>query len=130
LTKQEHIEHWKTGAEDSWESALVLMNSNHNSMAAFCFHLSIEKFLKAIWIKNNQSNTPPRIHNLIYLHDGSKLNLDEESKDFLKIINTWNQEGRYQEYVNKLHKAISKEFLENRMNDLINLKKCLQEKVQ
>lgn len=65
-----------------------------------------------------------------YLHDGAKLNLDEESKDFLKIINTWNQEGRYQEYINKLHKAISREFLENRMNDLINLKKCLQEKVQ
>jgi hypothetical protein len=27
-----------------------------------------------------------------YLHDGAKLNLDEESKDFLKIINSWNQE--------------------------------------
>jgi len=130
LTKQEHIEYWVTGSDDSWESASVLMNSNHYSMAVFCFHLSIEKFLKAIWIKNNQSNTPPRIHNLIYLHDGAKLNLDEESKDFLKIINTWNQEGRYQEYINKLHKAISREFLENRMNDLINLKKCLQEKVQ
>ena len=93
MTKQVHIAHWKTGAEDVCQSALVLMNSNHNAMAAFCFHLRIEKFLKAIWIKNNQSYTPPRVHNLIYLHDGAKLNLDEESKDFLKIVNSCNQEG-------------------------------------
>ncbi len=126
MTKQEHIAHWLTGANESWEGALLLLEGKQFTLAAFCFHLSIEKFLKAIWIKNNEEHYPPRIHNLVFLHNSAKLNLDEELKDFLKIINSWNQEGRYPEYISKLHQGISEEYLNQMINDLQKLKQCLQ----
>ena len=127
LTKKEHIEYWKTGAEESWQGALLLMEGKQYALSAFCFHLCIEKLLKGIWVKNNESNYPPRIHNLSYLHDGAKLNLDIEYKVLFKTITAWNQEGRYQEYISKLYKSISKKYLDDMMNDLLKLKQCLQE---
>ena len=130
LTKQEHIEYWKEQAEDSWQSALVLMESKRYTMAAFCFHLSIEKLLKGIWVKNNDDNYPPRIHNLIYLHDGAKLNFDEKIKAELLAMNAWNLEGRYPEYHNKMHQVITKSFLESKNESLIQIKSCLTKILQ
>jgi len=127
LTKQEHIEHWKTGAEDSWQSASVLMNSNHYSMAAFCFHLSIEKLLKGIWVKNKESNFPPRIHNLITLHNGANLNLEPDILAEFSSINSWNLEGRYTEYRTKVYLAINKQFLDSKIENLTKIKTCLLE---
>jgi HEPN domain-containing protein len=127
LTKQEHIEHWKTGAEDSWQSASVLMNSNHYSMAAFCFHLSIEKLLKGIWVKNNESNFPPRIHNLITLHNCANLNLEPDILAEFSSINSWNLEGRYTEYRTKVYLAINKQFLDSKIENLTKIKTCLLE---
>lgn len=127
MTKQEHIEHWKTGAEDSWQSASVLMNSNHYSMAAFCFHLSIEKLLKGIWVKNNESNFPPRIHNLITLHNGANLNLEPDILAEFSSINSWNLEGRYTEYRTKVYLAINKQFLDSKIENLTKIKTCLLE---
>jgi HEPN domain-containing protein len=127
LTKQEHIEYWVTGSEDSWESALVLMNSNHYSMAAFCFHLSIEKLLKGIWVKNNESNFPPRIHNLITLHNGANLNLETDILAEFSSINSWNLEGRYTEYRTKMYLAINKQFLDSKIENLTKIKTCLLE---
>lgn len=115
MTKQEHIGYWVTGTEDSWESASVLMHSNHNSMAAFCFHLSIEKLLKGIWVKNNEGNFPPRIHNLITLHNGANLNLEPDILAEFSSINSWNLEGRYTEYRTKMYLAINKQFLDSKI---------------
>jgi HEPN domain-containing protein len=130
LTKQEHITYWLEQAEDSWQSALVLMEGKKYAMAAFCFHLSIEKLPKGIWVKNNQDNYPPKIHNLIYLHDAAKLDLEEVYTDMFKPINTWNMEGRYPEYLNKLHYAINKEYLTEKLSSLETLKQCLQKILQ
>lgn len=99
-------------------------------MALFCWHLALEKLLKALWVKNNIENHPPRIHNLIYLHDGAKLNLATEQKAELLIINSWNIEGRYPDYQTKLSQAFTKEYIESKTQIVLNLKKCLQEILQ
>ena len=130
MTKHEHIEYWKTGAEDSWDSALVLMNNKQYSMAAFCFHLCIEKLLKGIWVKNNESDYPPRIHNLVSLHNGAKLNLESEIVAELSAINSWNLEGRYPEYRTKMYFAITKQFLDLKIEILTKIKLCLLEILQ
>lgn len=130
LTKQDHIKYWIDEAEDSWQSAMVLMEGKKYSMAAFCFHLSIEKLLKGIWVKNNEDNYPPRIHNLIYLHDGAKLNLDEDMKAELLAMNAWNLEGRYPEYRTKMYFAITLQYLDSRLETLLKIKQCLTKIMQ
>lgn len=125
MTKQDHITYWLTEAEDSWESAEVLFKARKYAMAAFCYHLCFEKLLKGTWVKNNEENFPPRIHNLIYLHDGAKLNLAQDLTDLFIIVNTWNMEGRYPEYKQKLHRTITKSYLEDKKEGILNLKICL-----
>jgi HEPN domain-containing protein len=53
LTKEEHILYWIEQADDSWEGAIALIKGKRYMLALFCWHLTIEKLLKAIWIKNN-----------------------------------------------------------------------------
>ncbi|OFX16926.1 MAG: hypothetical protein A2033_19395 [Bacteroidetes bacterium GWA2_31_9] len=130
MTKEEHISYWLEQADDSWESAVALINSKRYMMALFCWHLTIEKLLKALWVKNNTDNYPPRTHNLKYLHDEAKLCLSIEWQAELLTINSWNIEGRYPEYQTKLYKSINKDYIDNKSQTILNIKICLQEILQ
>ena len=77
--KKRHIQYWLDSAEESWQSAAVLIEGGRYAIALFCWHLAIEKILKAHWVKNNKDNYPPRTHNLVLLHDQTQF---------------WNLEGR------------------------------------
>ena len=48
-----------------FDCAKVLHNAGHYAQALFWAHLTLEKLCKALWIKTNESNTPPFIHNLL-----------------------------------------------------------------
>lgn len=130
MTKKEHILYWIEQADDSWEGSIALIKGKRYMLALFCWHLTMEKLLKAIWIKNNTENYPPRTHNLLSLHDGAKLNLSTDIQTELLIVNSWNQEGRYPDYQTKLYKTITKEYVESRTENILNLKKCLLEILQ
>ncbi len=66
--KQKHIEYWNRSAIDDWEAIEFLMNGEKYLQALFFTHLTIENFLKALWIKNNLENIPPEpIISLIYM---------------------------------------------------------------
>ena len=87
-----HIKYWVDGAEESWKSAEILIAGGRYVMALFCWHLTIEKLLKAHWVKDNAEYYPPRTHNLNLLHDQSQLHLPVEMQEDLKVINFWNIE--------------------------------------
>ncbi len=99
-------------------------------MALFCWHLCIEKLLKAHWVKDNEENFAPRTHNLTLLHDQTLLNLSEDTQADLRIINFWNIEGRYPDYRNIVFKAATKEYIEEKGPMIKNIRLCLIEKMQ
>lgn len=70
-------------------------NSQQNIL--FMGHLIIEKLLKAIYVKNIDSN-PPRIHDLLRLAERVGLDTTEEQKDILDLITTFNINARYPDY--------------------------------
>ncbi len=47
------ISYWVRSAEHDWEAAMTLFHSGKNMHALFFAHLTIEKFLKAHWVKDN-----------------------------------------------------------------------------
>ena len=128
--KKKHIEYWVTSAEESWQSANTLKAGGRYMMTLFCWHLCIEKLLKAHWVKNNPDNFPPRTHNLILLHDQSKIFLSDEMQADLKIINFWNIEGRYPDYQNLIYKSATQEYLEDKYSMIENIRTCLIKKLQ
>src|SRR5437773_2402968 len=98
MTRDEHIAFWKSDAERNWDTALYNLKGKQNVMALFLFHLTIEKLLKAHWVKDNVDLYPPRSHDLQYLHNQSNLNLPSTDYDYLAVINQWNIEARYPDY--------------------------------
>jgi HEPN domain-containing protein len=94
---EKQIKYWKSGAESDIETADILIEKEKCLHGLFFCHLSIEKALKAHFIKSNKQ-LAPKTHNLIYLLKNTDLVLDESKKKLLGILLKYQLEGRYPEY--------------------------------
>ena len=112
MTKEEHIQYWIEDSERDLETAKSMLGSRHYDWSLFVGHLAIEKLLKALWIQCNQSNTPPKIHNLLRLADGAKLILTEDEKQLLGEVNEFQIETRYAQFKLEFYKKCTPPFTE------------------
>jgi len=94
-SKQDHIDYWKALAIDDLESSALLFEGKKYLHALFFTHLALEKTCKACWINDNDSNIPPRTHNLNFLLSQTQLHLSTMQKEFLLEMNRFQIEGRY-----------------------------------
>ena len=92
LTKQ--IKYWEKGAKQDIETADILISKEKILQGLFFCHLSIEKILKAHFVKN-QSKFAPKTHDLIYLLDKCDIDLDEKLKNLFPVLMKYQLEGRY-----------------------------------
>lgn len=113
MEKEELIAYWTKSAETDWIAVQNMFKSKDYVHALFFSDLVLEKLCKANWVKNHQSNHPPRIHNLIYLLDSFNLKMDQTQRAFLEKMNSFQIEGRYPDYKNTLYKMCDKKFTEN-----------------
>jgi len=125
MTKQEHIQYWKNMAERDWLAVNSLFETKNYVQALFFGHLVIEKLLKAVWVKDNVENTPPLAHNLEYLYNQTNLEFPANLADELGIINSWNIEGRYQDYKDKFYKKCTREYTSEKIKSTNELRLCL-----
>ncbi len=130
MTKQEHIDYWVKTSEKDWKAVMDLFKSKNYLQSLFWAHLVIEKLVKAHWVKDNEGNIPPKIHNIVYLADKTKLTISEDDKNFFNIINQFQLEGRYPDYLEGMFKKYK--LLQTKlMLDKINIqRKCLLKKLQ
>ena len=105
LTKEEHINYWIITAKKDWRAVQNMYKSKDYLPALFFSHLHTEKLCKALWVKNNEGNTPPKIHNLIRILNEAKIEYSTEQMNFMIILNNFQLEGRYPDYLNKLYKT-------------------------
>ncbi len=103
MEKEQLIKYWKSESLRDWKRVELLFKNKDYVFALFCAHLSLEKILKAHWIKDNVNNHPPKIHNLPYLVSQTKLNASNEQMIFLEKMNTFQLEGRYPDYRVKIN---------------------------
>lgn len=129
MDKSEHIKYWLRSGNESWDAAIVLMQSDKFVESLFFFCLSIEKYIKANWVLDNIDQYPPRIHDLQSLYSQTDLELPAELVDFLDTVNRWNIEGRYPDYRFSLHKLATSKYMENHIQKLNYLKSCLLERL-
>ena len=105
MTKQEHIDYW-IGSSDKDLETMNFLNEGKNYVHALFFgHLYIEKICKALWVKNNEGNYPPKIHNLLTILKQANIVLDDNQQLFLLKLNQYQIEGRYPEDIEKLYRA-------------------------
>ena len=130
MTKQQYIDYWINTAEDDWGSVEWLFKGKKYLQCLFWAHLTLEKLAKALWVKNHTQNTPPKIHNLIWLLKQSNIDLGEENMNFLDDYNTFQLSSRYPDYINNIYKVCTKQFAEKQLNKVKEIRTCLLKMVQ
>lgn len=98
---EQHIKFWLDSADHDLGAAESLFNSGKFDWCLFLGHLVLEKALKAVYVRDNANEMPPRVHNLVKLAEATELKLDEDIKLFLDEITDFNLE-----YVSRLQKRI------------------------
>jgi HEPN domain-containing protein len=128
MDKQAHINYWLNSSQDSWATAVFNLQGNQKLATLFFFHLTIEKMLKACWVKANISNTPPFTHDLQKLFTECELDDMMAFYDYLAIVNSWNIEARYPDYKNTLFKLANESYLQLHFEKINDLRICLLKK--
>lgn len=97
MTNEEVVQYWLETAKHDYDTMVGLYRIKRYSDCLFYGHISLEKILKALVVKNT-GNPAPFIHDLVRLQEIAKLNLSDDYVDFLDQINEFNIRTRYPEY--------------------------------
>ena len=129
MTLKGHILYWKNSSVSDWEAAESLLSARYVVQALFFFHLSVEKLLKANWILDNEETFPPITHNLENLYAQTEVDLEASQIDLLKLLSTWNIEGRYQDYRQKLARSYTIDYVKEKLPNIQIIRQCLLERL-
>jgi HEPN domain-containing protein len=130
MTKEEHINHWLESAEEEMKMMKISFREGSFAYALFFWHLHLEKICKALWIKYNEGNHPPRIHNLVSILAKTPIELDRSQILFLSDLNRFQLESRYSDSNDNLFKECTKEYATEMMSEAELIKKCLIQELQ
>ena len=112
MDKIKSSQEWSRQAEYDMETAIAMLDSGRYIYCVFMCHLSIEKALKALYAKKLAKN-PSKTHSLVYLAQSIQLDLPEQTKEFLEILDDVSVPTRYPEELEKLIKEYSKDRTKN-----------------
>ncbi|MFA5973182.1 MAG: HEPN domain-containing protein [Lentimicrobiaceae bacterium] len=129
-TKDEHIDFWIEQAEDDWKAVFTLYNGKNYLQSLFFAHLVVEKLCKSLWIKHNSENIPPRTHNLIHLLSATPIEVANDKSEFLLNLNRFQLEGRYPEYLTKMHNICNETFTKSMIDSTNKIRIWLLGKLQ
>lgn len=95
--KYKHIEYWKSSALSDIDTALILIEKDKIKEGLFFCHLTIEKMLKAHFVKEKEE-VPPRSHDLLYFQRKLSINFVDNQLIFMAFLIKFHLEGRYPDY--------------------------------
>jgi HEPN domain-containing protein len=130
MNKTEYIKYWITSAEEDFATMNFLFKGKRYVHALFFGHLYIEKICKALWVKTNKENFPPKIHNLLTLINQTNISLTDADKMFLLKLNQYQIEGRYPEDIQKLYKITNKKLTQEYITTIKTISLCLLKDLQ
>ena len=129
MEKKDYIDYWLKSTEHDFGSMEYLFEGKRYVHALFFGHLYIEKISKALWIRNNDENYPPRIHNILTILQQAKIMLDEDYLLFLLKLNQYQIEGRYPEDNEKLYKITDQQLALHYVITIKTIATCLLNKL-
>lgn len=130
MNKQEHIAYWIAITEKDQQVMILLYKNREFVYSLFFAHLILEKYCKALWVKNNVGNVPPKTHNILKLLEESKVEVDNDTKKFIARLSVYQLEGRYPQFKNALYNTTSQEKADYFMNEFEKFKSWLTKLLQ
>ncbi|MBF0261193.1 MAG: HEPN domain-containing protein [Magnetococcales bacterium] len=123
---QTQVDYWRTGSDEDWEAALLLVEKGKIHHGLFFLHLALEKLLKAHVCRAIHDH-PPRIHDLVRLTRRAELELTEEWLLLLGKVNAFCQIGRYPG--NPMSQRVSLEVAHRYIDNVQEVRAWLQQKL-
>lgn len=120
--------HWIETSEGDYQTMMRLFESQSFHWALFLGHISIEKLLKARYVKIHQQHAP-FIHNLYRLAELCNLALDDDYSDWLDTITSFNIQARYDDYKNEFYKQCTPKFTKEWIDKITLLRTWIIEKL-
>jgi HEPN domain-containing protein len=106
------MNYWFESANGDFDTMKVLLENKKNTWCLFLGHLVIEKMLKALYAKNNPENPiAPKLHNLILLSQKANLEVPNNIREKIQVINTFNISARYDDYKKVLQRSVQMSIL-------------------
>lgn len=128
MNKEELVKYWISSSDRDFQAMMHLLEKGDYTWSLFIGHLVIEKLMKA-WYVENISNTPPFIHDLVRLAEKASLELEEDQKDVLDTISTFNLRARYDDYKMEFHKKCSHDFTEKWVGIIKEFREWMKQKL-
>ena len=92
-------------------------------------HLTIEKLSKAHWVQDNVDDYPPRTHNILKLWAATTLQPTPAQELTATELNTFQMEGRYQDYQRIAFQRATQAFTRSLLDDTEQLRIWLLSKL-
>lgn len=126
---KEEIIYWRASANRDWKTAQYLFKGKRYDGCLFFCHLALEKTLKYL-VSEKTKQPVPYTHDLAKLANLAGLKPTKEQTEQLRIINTFNIAGRYQEKKKGLYRQATKAFSEKHLNEARVLRLWLKKESQ
>jgi HEPN domain-containing protein len=108
MKEYQKYEEWFLQSDYDLEVADSMLKTGRNIYCIYMCHLSLEKALKALYIKRF-SMFPPKLHDLMYFVGKVALNVPDDKNNFLERINELSIITRYPEDLRKMMALYTKE---------------------
>jgi len=123
------IKYWLKTAAHDYKTMNGLFGIKRYSDCLFYGHIVLEKVLKAHVVQATGKNAPP-IHNLTRLLELAKMDLGQETKEFLAIVNRFNIRSRYPDDKFNFYKQCDRKYTEGNLKKIIKIYKGLCQKLK
>lgn len=124
------IKYWVDLSEYDLTTAKAMLKTRRFLYVGFMCHQSLEKLLKAAFIKSN-SSSPPFTHSLIDLAKRASIydEFTSEQKDFIDYMQPLNIQARYPTNKEKIFKTLSNKKCEEIIKETKRLSKWIKMKL-
>lgn len=122
------MKYWFESSDNDYETMKILYDNKKNTWCLFIGHLVIEKLLKGLYAKNNSENPlAPKIHNLILLSQKANLDVPNEIREKIQVINTFNISARYDDYKKSFDEKCTDDYTKKQVKNIEEVQKWLKE---
>lgn len=121
------MEYWIKSSDEDYDVMKVMVENKKNTWSLFLGHLVIEKLLKGLYAKNNPENPiAPKIHNLILLSQKANIEVPNEIRKKIQVINTFNISARYDDYKENFKQKCTDEYTMEQIKNIEEVQKWLK----
>ena len=128
MNKEEKIGYWVKSSGKDWKVANHLFEKGDYAYALFFGHLTIEKLLKAMFVKKF-NEAPPYTHRLVFLAEKVEFDMSSERLELLEVITDFHLEARYPDEQFSFFKKCTREFTKEHLRRIGGLRRWLLGKV-